>query len=776
MTVLNAALSSISETKQLVSAPNLSSSTSSSSRSRGKFKCGECGRLFSTKGNMMRHAQATHAREGVKMFPCEVCGRKFKRREDLVTHGRVHTGEKPYACRHKGCGKRFARISDQRSHERIHSSDAKRYECKHCGKRFTRPYDLKKHEMNIHRQERPATGKRKERGGGADILTAGTSSVSDGTARNGGSKRLRITGVEISGTIPGKNIQGGSACSSQPLPTVAGAAANGSVAVAVEQQFQEQAACASSPLPTKDNVATNGLIAAAVQQQQQQELQQTGQSSQPPQIVASAAAKESLATVVQEQQPQGQAAHSPQPLPTNATAAVDESVSTLEEQQRVIQEQYNQQWRKDYKAWQRRQQQLNNQQQPRPEQPGSLADSSLSTAGQGQQVLELPPLPPQPPVLAKAAAAAAQAAAAAAPNPKAAASPRRHLRRKRVRCDSHKHFDTAAGRERVNPPGGATMINLPRESATGGPTPSAGDDRRQEQNIMETFADAKTHVHGAKCGHVAVLHDSHIDFIVENGQLECFAGKERTPKLWVSTVKEGSGEGGCGCRDILTRTKADAAGNGNNNSSSDSNSSNSNGNTNDNSSSSCSKDNGDNAGNDKRSNSNYDISEINSDGSKDNGNKRDCCNGKSASKISNNDSNSTWKVVTRDELIQRDGARADQPRGNCTGDNHGPHCGHDVIHHNGHLDYVVNGRLIHPVQVGPPPADGNDNGTGSGGAAAPQMQYEDHGSIKALDEDFVTFWSSFSQLSEMADEEVLSFCDICASEDTADGANLSPVI
>lgn len=62
---------------------------------KGKqFKCEHCHRLFSTKGNMVRHVQATHAREGVKMFPCETCGKAFKRKEDLIMHTRVHTGER----------------------------------------------------------------------------------------------------------------------------------------------------------------------------------------------------------------------------------------------------------------------------------------------------------------------------------------------------------------------------------------------------------------------------------------------------------------------------------------------------------------------------------------------------------------------------------------------------------------------------------------------------------------------------------------------------------
>lgn len=78
-----------------------------------------------------------------------------------------------------------------------------------------------------------------------------------------------------------------------------------------------------------------------------------------------------------------------------------------------------------------------------------------------------------------------------------------------------------------------------------------------------------------------------------------------------------------------------------------------------------------------------------------------------------------------------------------------------MIHHDGHLDYVVNGRLIHPVQPGPADPDGSSTGA----------LYEDHGSIRALDDDFVTFWSSLDVLSENADEAVISWCDMCPSDD-----------
>lgn len=34
------------------------------------------------------------------------------------------------------------------------------------------------------------------------------------------------------------------------------------------------------------------------------------------------------------------------------------------------------------------------------------------------------------------------------------------------------------------------------------------------------------HMHGASCGHLAVLHDQHVDFLNPGGQLECYHGKE----------------------------------------------------------------------------------------------------------------------------------------------------------------------------------------------------------------------------------------------------------
>lgn len=72
-----------------------------------------------------------------------------------------------------------------------------------------------------------------------------------------------------------------------------------------------------------------------------------------------------------------------------------------------------------------------------------------------------------------------------------------------------------------------------------------------------------------------------------------------------------------------------------------------------------------------------------------------------------------------------------------------------VVQHDGHLDYVVNGRLLHPI--------GSDDDDGL------FAEFEDHGSVKALDDDFLTFYETLDVLNESADQALESFCDICDS-------------
>ena len=58
---------------------------------------------------------------GEKPFGCKHCDKKFSQSENLKHHERIHTGEKPFACKY--CVKKFSRSSNLRIHERIHTGE-----------------------------------------------------------------------------------------------------------------------------------------------------------------------------------------------------------------------------------------------------------------------------------------------------------------------------------------------------------------------------------------------------------------------------------------------------------------------------------------------------------------------------------------------------------------------------------------------------------------------------------------------------------------------------
>lgn len=84
---------------------------------------------------------------------CSHCGKKYpyRRRSVLVTHERMHTGELPFSCLHKGCDRRFSRKDCMMVHYHKHSIVHK-CPIESCDMTFGSSMDLYRHKR-FHRSE-----------------------------------------------------------------------------------------------------------------------------------------------------------------------------------------------------------------------------------------------------------------------------------------------------------------------------------------------------------------------------------------------------------------------------------------------------------------------------------------------------------------------------------------------------------------------------------------------------------------------------------------------
>lgn len=112
------------------------------------FSCPNCGKNFSTLGNLKTH-QRIHT--GERPYACSQCGKSFGQAGNLKRHQLIHTGQKPYVCAH--CPKGFTKADDLRSHQRLHTGE-RPFSCATCGKSFGQSKELKAHQLS-HTGERP---------------------------------------------------------------------------------------------------------------------------------------------------------------------------------------------------------------------------------------------------------------------------------------------------------------------------------------------------------------------------------------------------------------------------------------------------------------------------------------------------------------------------------------------------------------------------------------------------------------------------------------------
>ncbi|XP_069466981.1 zinc finger and BTB domain-containing protein 40 [Ambystoma mexicanum] len=129
--------------------PN-SDRTARGRRKRLLVTCDICGKQFAHPSGMQYHKRTEHFDE--KPFSCNECGAKFAANSTLKNHQRLHTGERPYMCKH--CQMTFTQAAALAYHTKKKHSEGKMYACQYCDAVFAQSIELTRH-VRTHTGDKP---------------------------------------------------------------------------------------------------------------------------------------------------------------------------------------------------------------------------------------------------------------------------------------------------------------------------------------------------------------------------------------------------------------------------------------------------------------------------------------------------------------------------------------------------------------------------------------------------------------------------------------------